>query len=367
MMFSRKHNAVPNNIRLSTSKETGRHFDKQSSKDTPDDPREEEELFERMIKHLNIPENDEKSHNKKRSYTLFDEIKQERLKLPDLNFEEIQKLNDRVTAESLKQLNMIYNSNKNPSEASASQTSAELSTEEINYDENVRVLHGAAKALASARAIVITAGSQIGIDKEIDDMKTDEDFWNEYPALKKLGLAFRNISNPGLFLRDCELAWGFHGHRMNFYRELEPQEDLRILKHLSENVQYGVFIITGNVDGQFQKAGFSENRIVECNGSMNFLQCISPFKCAQKGTPLLSNALNPLVNVVIDPVTMRADRRTIPKCPSENCVELARPNILMFNDLDWVPDRTLRQENRFHEWIELISSRNAKVKGMIFI
>ena len=37
----------------------------------------------------------------------------------------------------------------------------------------------------------------------------------------------------------------------------------------------GYFIFTSNVDNQFQKAGFDENKIVECHGSLSFLQTLS--------------------------------------------------------------------------------------------
>jgi len=37
-----------------------------------------------------------------------------------------------------------------------------------------------------------------------------------------------------------------------------------------------VFVITSNVDGHFQKAGFDDERIYEIHGSINYLQCIYP-------------------------------------------------------------------------------------------
>ena len=37
-------------------------------------------------------------------------------------------------------------------------------------------------------------------------------------------------------------------------------------------MELGYFVFTSNVDGHFQKAGFPENKVVECHGSINFLQ-----------------------------------------------------------------------------------------------
>ena len=36
------------------------------------------------------------------------------------------------------------------------------------------------------------------------------------------------------------------------------------------------FVVTSNVDGQFQKAGFAEDAILEVHGSIHHLQCLSP-------------------------------------------------------------------------------------------
>ena len=36
------------------------------------------------------------------------------------------------------------------------------------------------------------------------------------------------------------------------------------------------FVVTSNVDGQFQKAGYPEERILEVHGSIHWLQCTTP-------------------------------------------------------------------------------------------
>ena len=42
-------------------------------------------------------------------------------------------------------------------------------------------------------------------------------------------------------------------------------------------MESGFFVFTSNVDGHFQKAGFPEDKIVECHGSINFLQATQKF------------------------------------------------------------------------------------------
>ena len=62
---------------------------------------------------------------------------------------------------------------------------------------------------------------------------------------------------------------------MNLYRSTQPHEGFSILKKWGESKKNGYFVFTSNVDGHFQKAGFPEDRVVECHGSLNYLQAIN--------------------------------------------------------------------------------------------
>lgn len=44
-------------------------------------------------------------------------------------------------------------------------------------------------------------------------------------------------------------------------------------------MSHAAFVFTSNADGHFQKAGFTEERIAECHGSIYRLQCIE--ECSQ--------------------------------------------------------------------------------------
>ncbi len=52
--------------------------------------------------------------------------------------------------------------------------------------------------------------------------------------------------------------------------------------------------------------------------------------------------------VTVDDETFRASP-PLPSCP--RCGSLARPNVLMFGDFGWLPDRTTAQEQRFASWM----------------
>jgi len=150
-----------------------------------------------------------------------------------------------------------------------------------------------------------------------------------------------DLANPSWFRRDPELAWGFYGHRLNLYRETEPHPGFAALLRFGRSLPGGFFVFTSNVDGQFQKAGFPEECIVECHGSIHHLQCSGP--CQQQIVPASST------EITVDEDTFRAVP-PLPMCP--HCGEVSRPNILMFGDWAWIPDRSADQERRFENWLE---------------
>lgn len=197
----------------------------------------------------------------------------------------------------------------------------------------------AAEAIANAHALIIAAGAGMGVDSGLPDFRGDKGFWNAYPMYERLGINFVGAANPEHFQRDPAFGWGFYGHRTNLYRATVPHDGFRILLEWASRCGLDYFVVTSNVDGQFQKAGFAENRIVEVHGSIHHLQCLAP--CSMNIWE--SNEIIP-----VDIETMRA--RSIPKC--RFCGGVARPNILMFGDWSWISRRTTEQEARFDMFLE---------------
>ena len=97
-----------------------------------------------------------------------------------------------------------------------------------------------------------------------------------YPLFKDKGLKHDEVCTPRWFEEDPEFAWGFFGHQINLYTETEPHKGFQILKRWALAKEQGHFVYTSNVDGHFQRAGFSKNNIVEYHGSLHFLQCVDP-------------------------------------------------------------------------------------------
>jgi NAD-dependent SIR2 family protein deacetylase len=197
----------------------------------------------------------------------------------------------------------------------------------------------AAALVRDADGLLVGAGAGIGVDSGLPDFRGDHGFWRAYPALAAAGIRFVEIANPRQFDLHPELAWGFYGHRLALYRDTVPHEGFAILRDLGARLPHGAFVFTSNVDGQFQRAGFADDRLVECHGSIHHLQCTRP--CGDAVWP--ADAVVP----VVDPATCLM-APPLPRCPQ--CGALARPNILMFGDGRWLDVRTEAQYARFAAW-----------------
>ena len=200
------------------------------------------------------------------------------------------------------------------------------------------VLQRAAALIRCAEALLICAGAGMGVDSGLPDFRGDRGFWNAYPPYEKLGISFVDAANPVHFERDPAFGWGFYGHRARLYRQTVPHEGFAILRRWIERFELECFVVTSNVDGQFQKAGFAPERVLEVHGSIHHLQCSEPCSGA-----IWKND----EEVPVDEATMRA--RHVPRCV--RCRAVARPNILMFGDGAWISSRTDAQHGRFQDWL----------------
>ncbi len=200
------------------------------------------------------------------------------------------------------------------------------------------VVGRAVEAIEQASHLLITAGAGMGVDSGLPDFRGSKGFWKAYPPYQKLSLGFTDLANPGFFMTDPALAWGFYGHRLALYRKTTPHAGFEILRRWSAKKK-SCFVFTSNVDGQFQKAGFEAERVNEVHGSIHYLQCSQP--CSRIIFPAEG------VEVKINTDTMRAVG-PLPTCP--NCGSVARPNILMFGDCGHVPSRQVEQQKLYRSW-----------------
>lgn len=213
---------------------------------------------------------------------------------------------------------------------------------------NKTSIEKAANVIKNAKSLIITAGAGMGVDSGLPDFRGPEGFWKAYPPLKEKGIVLSQMSNPEWFESDPEFAWGFFGHRYHLYQNTKPHRGFKILKQWAETMDNGYFVYTSNVDGHFQKAGFCENKVVECHGSINFMQCADPSVCDKIWPTETSN----IREVNIDTLRMNQPLPVGP--PGEKATSnLARPNILMFGDFNFIGSRTHAQNIRYQEFCSM--------------
>jgi len=203
--------------------------------------------------------------------------------------------------------------------------------------------------IEEADAVLITAGAGMGVDSGLPDFRGNEGFWKAYPVIKDLGIGFQGMANPQWFATNPPLAWAFYGHRLNLYRETMPHDGFKMLLDLVEKKNNDYFIYTSNVDGQFQKAGFSQDKIVEVHGSIHHFQCCE-------------NCKREIWEADVEQIEIDMDKFEaidIPQC--KYCKDIARPNILMFGDWSWNSSRTSKQEDRFNRWIKSVRKAEKKL------
>jgi NAD-dependent SIR2 family protein deacetylase len=205
---------------------------------------------------------------------------------------------------------------------------------------DIVMLQHAAQLIKDADIFIITTGAGMGVDSGLPDFRGDSGFWQAYPPYAQRGISFVEAANPLHFSDDPAFGWGFYGHRINLYRETIPHEGFHIIQHWIEQNRADYFVVTSNVDGQFQKAGYDEERMLEVHGSIHWLQCLQT--CSHE---IWENNENFDVNME----DMRVKR--YPRCLY--CDEVARPNILMFGDSSWVSDRKNMQLLRFRNFRKL--------------
>lgn len=205
----------------------------------------------------------------------------------------------------------------------------------------------AARIIRDCDAILITAGAGLGVDSGLPDFRGTEGFWRAYPAFRKQGLDFYDLANPRWFKDNPRQAWGFYGHRLNLYRATAPHRGFEIMLNWVRKINHNYFVFTSNVDGHFQKTGFSPEQIYECHGSFEFLQCSEV--CTRQIWSAEQTTLQ------IDEETFTA-QTPIPECPI--CSSAARPNILMFGDSQWVADYHQTQNQKYDHWLSYLSANS---------
>lgn len=133
---------------------------------------------------------------------------------------------------------------------------------------NLRILE-AKEALKKADAIIIGAGSGLSTAAglEYSGEKFEKNF-KEF--IKKYN--FQDLYSASFYpFKTQEEKWAFWAKLIKLNRLNKPLELYKKLLDFVKNKEY--FVITTNVDGQFEIAGFKKEKIFAVQGDYEFIQC----------------------------------------------------------------------------------------------
>lgn len=198
-------------------------------------------------------------------------------------------------------------------------------------DEASAALAAATERIRGATGLIIAAGAGLNVDYGWPDYRDPESFWTAFPEFRTLGLAMEDVARPGPFETEPARTWGFYARRQQLARDREPHAGLQALSRWRALAPAGGFVVTSCVEGEYQDAGFDAARVVECCGSIRWLQCSRECGAATFATP------------------RRLDPRSPPCC--RQCQAPARPNVLLYGDWSWDMSRLENQDARFREWL----------------
>ena len=212
-----------------------------------------------------------------------------------------------------------------------------------------QLLEQAALFIRQADAVAIFAGAGMGVDSGLEQYRGADGLWTKSITVDSQEINFEDLMKPMAFKEQPELAWGLMGNRMKKYSSTTPHDGFAILRELLDHKEY--FIVTSNIDEQFQTAGFNSHRIFEFHGSIFNTQCGERIECGIWRTPHITNSSE---SIHADP--------PFPECSS--CYSYCRPNVLLFDDENFAPDSSAEQQFRYMEWREQISSRSLNIVAL---
>lgn len=129
----------------------------------------------------------------------------------------------------------------------------------------------AAEWIKAAEGILICTGAGMGVSSGLGTFRgVNAGVW---PPLVRLGIDFSEMSCPARFVEDERLAWSFWNFRYSAYTGNPPHEGYSIIKRWAEAKPAGYFCFTSNIDGHWLEAQVPEDRVIECHGSVRFMQC----------------------------------------------------------------------------------------------
>ena len=223
-----------------------------------------------------------------------------------------------------------------------------------------KVIDKAAELILDCDSIFFISGAGLGVSSGFGTYRgTAAHVWS--PLLQEPKLNYVDIVNPNWFRKPqgnstkrdtVNFCYAFWSDRYKSYTSAAPHFGYSICKKLSELSHVkSAFSFTSNVDGHWIKSGWKESSLLECHGSIHYMQCIN--NCSKRVWPT-----NDQLNLTIDSRT-NCVTDSLPLCP--DCKELARPNIVMFDDWEFAGTRYDEHFTRYGQFLSAIAAAKAKL------
>lgn len=205
-------------------------------------------------------------------------------------------------------------------------------------ETNLDKLEAAALAIASADALLIGAGAGLGVDSGLPDYRGTLGYWTQNPE-------WEEMASGQWFIQKPAQAWEVMREKTEWFARALPHAGYDALRSMAGRMSRGAHVYTSNVDAHFTRAGFHPDSVLECHGSMFFLQCAS--MCSREVWEVEDT------NQLTDPSL------PIPTCP--HCEGIARPNVLLFGDNLWTCSRHVEQMKYYLAWRDALAGAKVVV------
>ena len=206
-------------------------------------------------------------------------------------------------------------------------------------------LQNVKQAINNAEYILIGAGAGLSTAAGLE--YSGESFQRDYREFIKK-YHFEDLYTASFYpFASQEEKWAFWAKLIKLNRYREPLKLYQELLELVKNKNY--FVITTNVDGQFETAGFNKEKIFAIQGDYRFLQCENA--CHNKlydNKEMVEEWLKHTKNLKIP-------KQLIPKCPvcGGNMEMNLRKDANFIQDENWY-----RQAQQYDEFLDRTEGKN---------
>ena len=212
-------------------------------------------------------------------------------------------------------------------------------------------LQKAKQAINNADYILIGAGAGLSTSAGLE--YSGESFQKNYKEFIEK-YHFEDLYTASFYpFSTQEEKWAFWARLIKLNRFREPLKLYQKLLDFVKNKNY--FVITTNVDGQFETAGFNKEKIFAVQGDYRFLQCENA--CHNK---LYDN--KEMVEVWLKHTeNLKIPKQLVPKCPvcGGNMEMNLRKDVNFVQDKNWY-----RQAEQYDQFLDEIKDKNVVLLEM---